>query len=303
MSSPVLRAEGLTKHFGDFVAVDSVTFEVGQGEIFGYLGPNGSGKTTTLRMLLGLMLPTAGRSWLLGQPMPDAGEAARPRVGYMTQRFALYDELTVEENLEFYARAYGVRDPDRLKHVLGELELQDAARTRAGELSIGWRQRLALAGALVHRPLLLILDEPTSGVDPVSRRAFWDRVYALALEGVSALVTTHYLDEAEYCHRVGIMIAGQLRAIGSPDRLRRTTLPAGAWDVRADPLLEALDAVESDPHVLRGGLSGDQLRVIPAPGADLEAFERRLESQGFAQVHVERVEPSLEDVFLALATD
>ncbi|HSR49162.1 MAG TPA: hypothetical protein VLL77_14365, partial [Anaerolineales bacterium] len=150
-------------------------------------------------------------------------------------------------------------------------------------------------------PSLLILDEPTSGVDPVSRRSFWDRIYALALDGVTALVTTHYMDEAEYCHRVGIMIAGQLRAIGSPDHLRMTTLPWGAWDVRADPLLDALNAVESDLQVLRGGLSGDHLRVVPAAGADLDAFRNRLEAQGLSRVEVEVVEPSLEDVFLALA--
>lgn len=303
MSPAAVRTEGLTKCFGDFTAVEEVTFEVGQGEVFGFFGPNGSGKTTTLRMLLGLMLPTAGRSWLLGRPMPESAEAVRPRVGYMSQRFALYDELTVDENLAFYAQAYGVHDPGRLRHVLGELDLLAVARTQAGELPIGWRQRLALAGALVHRPALLILDEPTSGVDPVSRRAFWDRIYALALEGVSALVTTHYLDEAEYCHRVGIMIAGQLRAIGPPDRLRRTMLPAGAWDVRADPLLDALTAVEADPHVLRGGLSGDHLRVIPDAKADMEAFRRKLEALGFSGVQAEEVEPSLEDVFLALAGD
>ncbi|HSR46891.1 MAG TPA: ATP-binding cassette domain-containing protein, partial [Anaerolineales bacterium] len=197
MNAPALRAEGLTRHFGDFVAVDGVSFEVSQGEIFGYVGPNGSGKTTTMRMLLGLMLPTSGQSWLLGQPMPESGESVRPRVGYMSQRFALYDELTAEENLTFYARAYGVRDPARIQSVLADLDLTPVARTRAGELPIGWRQRLALAGALVHQPSLLILDEPTSGVDPVSRRSFWDRIYALALDGVTALVTTHYMDEAE----------------------------------------------------------------------------------------------------------
>lgn len=298
----VLRAEGLTKKFGEFVAVDDVWFDVAPGEVFGYLGPNGSGKTTTLRMLLGLMLPTAGRSWLLGRPMPESGEEVRPRVGYMSQRFALYDELTVEENLAFYGRAYGVVDPDRLEKVLEELDLGPVRKTRSGELSIGWRQRLALAGALLHRPALLILDEPTSGVDPVSRRAFWDRIYALAATGVSALVTTHYLDEAEYCHRVGVMIGGRLRAMGTPDALRRATLPAGAWEVIADPLLEALAAAESDPAIARVGLSGDRLRVVPYPGADLDGFRNRLTSKGFYDVQVGRVDPSLEDVFLTLAS-
>jgi ABC-2 type transport system ATP-binding protein len=301
MSEAVVVAEGLGKRFGDFVAVDDVTFQVEAGEILGYLGPNGSGKTTTLRMLLGLIQPTSGRSLLFGQPMPESGESVRPRVGYMSQRFALYDELTVEENLAFYALAYGVRDPNRIALMLENMDLAALAGTRAGDLPIGWRQRLALASALLHEPRLLILDEPTSGVDPISRRSFWDRIYALASDGVAALVTTHYLDEAEFCHRIGIMIDGRLRALDSADRLRRSVLPEGAVDLWAEPLLEALSEAETAPGVFRAGLAGDHLRVILRAGALEADLRAALEGKGLRGVRTERVDPSLEDVFLALA--
>jgi len=301
MSTPAASAKGLTKRFGDFTAVNNVSFDLGAGEIIGYLGPNGSGKTTTLRMLLGLLRPTAGSAALFGQDVAHAGDAIRERVGYMSQRSALYDELTVSENLSFYARAYGVRNPGRIGEVLHEVDLEAAAATRAGDLPIGWRQRLALASALIHRPPLLILDEPTSGVDPVSRRAFWDRIYALAGQGVAVLVTTHYLEEAEYCHRVGIMIRGRLLAIDEPSRLKRTALPGAAWDIFAEPVLEALEALEADTSVVRAGLAGDHLRAITGPEVGPQALAQRLTSQGFSQVRQQQVDPSLEDVFLALA--
>jgi ABC-2 type transport system ATP-binding protein len=301
MSMPALEAHGLTKRFGEFTAVDNVSFALGQGEILGYLGPNGSGKTTTMRMLLGLLRPTAGSAELFGQDVARAGDAVRRQVGYMSQRSALYDELTVRENLSFYAMAYGVRDPGRISEVLRDVELETAEGTAAGALPTGWRQRLALAGALIHRPPLLILDEPTSGVDPVSRRGFWDRIYTLAGQGVSALVTTHYLEEAEYCHRVGIMIGGSLLALDEPGKLKRSTLPGAAWDIFAEPALEALQQLEADPSVLRAGLAGDHLRAITRVGAGPRELQERLTAQGFREVRQEPAEPSLEDVFLALA--
>jgi len=303
LSNPVVLAKELTKRFDGFTAVDRVSFALEAGEILGYLGPNGSGKTTTLRMILGLIQPTSGRAQLFGQTVSQGGDEIRQRVGYVSQRSALYDELTVAENLAFYARAYGVRQAGPVTDVMGELGLEGMAATRAGDLPIGWRQRLALASALIHRPPLLILDEPTSGVDPISRRAFWDRIYDLAAQGVAALVTTHYLEEAEYCRRVGIMVGGRLLAIDEPSRLKRSALPGSAWDVWAEPLLEALTALEADPQVLRAGLAGDHLRAITAPGSEEGDLSRRLEGQGFRLVRQERVEPSLEDVFLALAGD
>jgi ABC-2 type transport system ATP-binding protein len=301
VSTPILVAEELTKRFGEFTAVDRVSFTLEAGEILGYLGPNGSGKTTTLRMLLGLIRPSSGRAELFGQTVSEGGDEIRQRVGYMSQRCALYDELTVDENLWFYARAYGVRQATRVRAVIDELGLAPMTNTRAGDLPTGWRQRLALASALIHRPPLLILDEPTSGVDPVSRRAFWDRIYDLASQGVATLVTTHYLEEAEYCRRVGIMVGGRLLAIDEPRRLKRSALPGTAWDVWAEPLLEALTALEADPQVLRAGLAGDHLRAITERGVADGDLHRKLEAQGLHRVRQERVEPSLEDVFLSLA--
>jgi ABC-2 type transport system ATP-binding protein len=301
MSAPVVAAEHLSKRFGDFTAVDNVSFELAQGEILGYLGPNGSGKTTTLRMLLGLLRPSSGRAELFGQDVTRAGDALRARVGYMSQRSALYDELTVSENLWFYAQAYGVRQAERIRELLQDLGLEAVAKSRVGEVPIGWRQRLALAGALVHRPPLLILDEPTSGVDPVSRRSFWDRIYGLAEQGVAILVTTHYMEEAEYCHRVGIMIDGALRAIDEPAGLKHHALPGAAWDVWAQPALEALEALEAEPGVSRAGLAGDHLRAITRPGVEATDLILRLRAKGFAGVRIEPVDPTLEDVFLALA--
>ncbi len=218
----VVISEGLTKRFGDFTAVDNVSFRIRAGEVLGYLGPNGSGKTTTIRMLLGLLLPSAGKSQVLGFDSVDEAEDIRQRVGYMSQKFALYDELTSFENLTFYAGVYGIRDPDELTATINLLGLEKIQNERASELPLGWRQRLALATAIVHKPTILFLDEPTSGVDPGARRDFWDLIYEMAGEGVSVLATTHYMDEAEYCDRVSIMDAGKIEAIDSPGGLKST---------------------------------------------------------------------------------
>jgi ABC-2 type transport system ATP-binding protein len=221
----------------------------------------------------------------------------------MSQKFALYHELTVLENLSFYAGVYGVRDHLRVKEVLDQVGLSGLEAERVNQLSVGWRQRLALGAAIVHRPKLLFLDEPTSGVDPTARRSFWDLIYNLVEEGVTALVTTHYMDEAEYCGRIGIMRAGRLLAIDSPSALKENALPGIAWDVFAQPLLTGLETLKACPCVLRAGLVGDHLRAITPfeiKGTDLiEA----LASAGIQQSRVNRAEPSLEDVFLALAID
>ncbi len=293
--------EGLTKRFGDFTAVDHVSLAVRAGEVVGYLGPNGSGKTTTIRMLLGLLLPSEGSGRVLGYDIVHQAEAIRARVGYMSQKFALYDELTARENLAFYAGVYGVRDPASLDKVLARLEISHLQNARAGELPLGWRQRLALATALVHRPTLVFLDEPTSGVDPGARRSFWDLIYNLVEEGVTAFVTTHYMDEAEYCNRVGIMRRGQLLAMDTPSRLKEASLPGAAWDVHAEPLLEGLNALEALPGVQRAGLAGDHLRAITSAEVSDDDLLRFLGSRPLTQVRVERAEATLEDVFLALA--
>jgi len=301
MVEEVIRAHNLTKRFDSFTAVDHISFNVNAGEVVGYLGPNGSGKTTTIRMLLGLLRPSEGEATVLGYDVMRQSEQVRERVGYMSQKFALYHELTVGENLEFYAGVYGVREQDRLEQVLDLIGLRMLESERVSDLSTGWRQRLALATAIVHQPRLLFLDEPTSGVDPTARRAFWDLIYTVVAQGVTALVTTHYMDEAEYCGRVGIMRDGKLLAMDSPSALKQNALPGLAWDVFAQPLLPALTALESCPGVMRTGLTGDHLRAITPVQMRAYTLRRCLVEAGIRVQHIETVEPTLEDVFLALA--
>src|SRR5512143_2560339 len=240
MSEAVIQVENLTRKFGDFVAVDHINFEVGAGEVVGYLGPNGSGKTTTIRMLLGLLEPSDGKATVLGFDAFRQSEEVRKRSGYMSQKFALYDDLTVLENLTFYGGVYGIRDRSRIARTLELVGLTGHESTLTRSLSAGWRQRLALGIALVHEPKLLFLDEPTSGVDPTARRAFWDLIYELAENGVTILVTTHYMDEAEYCERVGIMRDGKLLAMDTPTALKRTIIPGDVWEIFAEPLQDGL---------------------------------------------------------------
>ncbi|HXD11122.1 MAG TPA: ABC transporter ATP-binding protein, partial [Anaerolineales bacterium] len=215
MALPVIYVENLTRRFGEFVAVDHINFEVNAGEVVGYLGPNGSGKTTTIRMLLGLLEPTEGEATVLGFDAFKQSEQVRARAGYMSQKFAIYDDLTVLENLTFYGGVYGITDKARIKHTLELVGLVGHDFTLTRSLAAGWRQRLALGIALVHEPKLLFLDEPTSGVDPTARRAFWDLIYELADKGVTILVTTHYMDEAERCERLAFLSRGRLIASGT----------------------------------------------------------------------------------------
>ncbi|KAF0106969.1 MAG: putative ABC transporter ATP-binding protein [Anaerolineaceae bacterium] len=301
MTDPVVLTENLTRRFGDFTAVDHVSFQVNAGEIVGYLGPNGCGKTTTIRMLLGLLEPTEGRASVLGFDAFRQSEEVRVRSGYMSQKFALYDDLTVLENLTFYGGVYGLRDRKQVDETLALVGLTGHERDLARELSAGWRQRLALAIALVHRPQLLFLDEPTSGVDPTARRAFWDLIYELAQGGVTALVTTHYMDEAEYCGRVGIMRDGKLLAMDTPAALKTSVIPGEVWEVYAEPLEAALTALARTDGVLRVGLAGDHLRVIARAGLGAEALARAAQATGPRPARAERGEPTLEDVFLSLA--
>jgi len=306
MTDVIIAVEGLTKRFGEFTAVDGVTFDVRQGEVVGYLGPNGSGKTTTMRMLLGLLLPTSGSARLLGLDIVRETERIRPRVGYMSQRFALYEDLTVRENLVFYAGVYGLPPSvyrPRVRQVLELIGLAGRERERAGALAGGWRQRLALGIAMVHEPELLFLDEPTSGVDPEARRAFWDLIYTLAEGGTTIFVSTHYMDEAEHCGRLGIMNRGRLLALDTPTALKRDVVPGVAWNVVAEPLLGALEALEAAPGVRYTGLLGDHLHAITEPGVhSAESLRARLAEAGFGAAMVEPAEITLEDVFIELAT-
>ncbi len=301
MSKAVIQVENLTRRFGDFVAVDHVSFEVKAGEVVGYLGPNGSGKTTTIRMLLGLLEPNEGKATVLGFDAFRQSEEVRSRVGYMSQKFAIYDDLTVLENLTFYGGVYGITDKARIKQTLELVGLTGHESTLTHSLSAGWRQRLALGIALVHEPKLLFLDEPTSGVDPTARRAFWDLIYELAENGVTILVTTHYMDEAEYCERVGIMRAGKLLAMDTPSKLKQTIIPGDVWEVYAEPLQDGLAVLPKVEGVLRIGLAGDHLRTITEKGKRKEDLALALDARG---VHVKDIligEPTLEDVFISLA--
>jgi ABC-2 type transport system ATP-binding protein len=291
MTEPVVLVENLTRRFGGFVAVDHISFAVNAGEIVGYLGPNGSGKTTTIRMLLGLLEPSDGKATVLGFDAFRQSEQVRARAGYMSQKFALYDDLTVWENLSFYGGVYGIHEKKQIEATLDLVGLTGHGSELARALSAGWRQRLALAIALVHQPKLLFLDEPTSGVDPAARRVFWDLIYELAAGGVTVLVTTHYMDEAEYCGRVGIMRDGKLLDMDTPAQLKATVIPGDVWEIYAEPLQEALNANGTCAGILRVGLAGDHLRMITKRGMKENELRARLKSTGL----------TVEDVFLSLA--
>jgi ABC-2 type transport system ATP-binding protein len=301
MALPVIYVENLTRRFGDFVAVDHVSFEVNAGEVVGYLGPNGSGKTTTIRMLLGMLEPDEGQASVLGFDSFRQSEEVRARAGYMSQKFAIYDDLTVWENLQFYGGLYGISERRRIGETVAQVGLTGHEGDLTRSMSTGWRQRLALGIALVHQPKLLFLDEPTSGVDPNARRAFWDLIYDLADGGVTVMVTTHYMDEAEYCGRVGIMRDGKLLAMDTPAALKRDVIPGAVWEVQATPLQAALETLHAAQGIIRVGLAGDHLRVIAAP----ELNEKQVRSAvGDGRIDVAAVfrgEPTLEDVFLTLA--
>ncbi len=300
MNEPVISVQNLTRRFGDFIAVDHINFDVKQGEIVGYLGPNGSGKTTTIRMLLGLLLPSDGKATVLGYDIATQSEEIRVRVGYMSQKFAIYDDLTTLENLTFYAGVYGIHDKERIKQTLNLVGLHQHYHTLTKSLSTGWRQRLSLAIALVHEPKLLFLDEPTSGVDPTARRAFWDLIYQLAEKGVTILVTTHYMDEAEYCERVAVMRDGKLLAMDTPTNLKQNIITGDVWEVYAQPLEQGLDVLNQMEGVERVGLAGDHLRVI-SKNTNKEAMQKLLSNQNITVERIERGEATLEDVFLSLA--
>jgi ABC-2 type transport system ATP-binding protein len=307
MTQPIISVHDLTRRFGDFLAVDHITFDVEPGQVIGYLGPNGSGKTTTIRMLLGLIRPTEGSAQVLGFDAATQSEEVRARTGYMSQKFALYNELTARENLTFYAGVYGVRDKHRVDELLEQLGLAEAANQLVRTLSAGWRQRLSLATAIVHRPQLLLLDEPTSGVDPTARRAFWELIYSLVTEGITILVTTHYMDEAEYCKQVGILNNGKLLALDTPAHLKET-LPGRMWEIflatedqdRMDLLLPMLDLMESANGVLRASLAGDNLRVLMKNEITRLDITETLTAGGFSSARVEPTQPVMEDMFMAL---
>ena len=303
--TPSLEVMGLTKRFGSFTAVDHVTFSVQPGEVIGYLGPNGSGKTTTIRMLCGLLTPTEGTARILGLDVLKDAEAIKPHIGYMSQKFSLYDELTVLENLEFYAGIYEIPkagEKARIQEILLTAGLQDRARMITSNLAGGSRQRLALGCAMLHRPPVLFLDEPTSGVDPVARREFWDLIYQFASEGTTVLITTHYMDEAEHCSRVGFMYRSKLLAFDSPRALKTTYLEGAAWDLAATPLLESVECLSKMEGVAQASLHGDRAHVIVDPDRwTPDSLTAAIARENITVKSVETVESTLEDVFTLLA--
>ena len=301
VDAPAIRARGLTKQFGTLVAVDHVDLTVPTSHVYGFLGPNGSGKSTTIRMLCGLLTPTAGEIEVLGLRIPEQAEALRRRIGYMTQRFSLFEDLSVRENLEFLAAVHDIpraQAMQRIDELLAHYHFEERQKQLAGTMSGGQKQRLALAGAVIHKPELLFLDEPTSAVDPESRRDFWDKLFALADEGTTIMVSTHLMDEAERCHRIAILDAGVLVADGTPDELTaalagRTLVVQAAQPRRAQQVLLAV------PGVLSVAQVGNALRVLTA--GDHEAAGRlraTLEKAGLP-AEVAAVPPNLEDVFVA----
>jgi ABC-2 type transport system ATP-binding protein len=300
----VIEASRLTKRFGDFVAVDDVSFEVERGEIFGYLGANGAGKSTTIRMLTGLLAPTTGRAVVAGHDVARHPEAVKGAIGYMSQKFSLYLDLPVAENLRFFGGAYGLHGAGLARRTDEVLELTGLGAHRreiTGSLPGGIRQRLALGSAVLHGPSIVFLDEPTAGVDPVARRSFWRLIRDLSRGGTTVFVTTHYLDEAEYCRRIGLMVDGRLVALDTPASLKRTWVPDRVLTVRGRGLGPVPHALCALPGVRAAEPFGAALHVRVDPGTwDREGVRRAVEAQGGSGVVVEEVEPSLEDVFLAV---
>lgn len=296
-----IRARGLTKRFGALVAVDAVDLTVPRAHVYGFLGPNGSGKSTTIRMLCGLLTPDAGEIEVLGLRIPEQAEALRRRVGYMTQRFSLFENLTVRENLEFLAAIYGLRRAAarrRVDELLASYDFADRTRQLAGTLSGGQKQRLALAGAIVHQPELLFLDEPTSAVDPESRRAFWETLFDLADAGTTLLVSTHYMDEAERCHRLAILDRGRLVADGTPRELA-AALAGRTLEVHAQAPRPAQRLIERVDGVLSVAQIGNAIRVLcDDADATRARIARTLADAGIGAA-IDAVTPSLEDVFVA----
>ena len=296
--------ENLEKRFGGFVAVDRISFQVSKGEIFGFLGPNGAGKSTTIRMLCGILAPTSGTGIVAGYDIRRQPEKIKANIGYMSQKFSLYQDLTVEENIDFYSGIYNI--PSRLKEerkawVIEMAGLKEHRRRPTALLSGGWKQRLALGCAILHQPPIVFLDEPTSGVDPISRRAFWDLIYEMSGKGVTVFVTTHYMDEAEYCDRLGLIYRGELVALGTPEQLKHEYMAENVLEVFCDRAETAMGEIEQLPEVKEVALFGRGLHVVAHDAAAAgQSIRQLLDERGYRIERVEKITPSLEDVFVSL---
>jgi ABC-2 type transport system ATP-binding protein len=303
-ASPAISVARLSRRFGDFVAVDDVSFDVRQGEIFGFLGANGAGKSTTIRMLCGLLRPTSGTARVGGVDVARDPEAVKLRIGYMSQKFSLYEALTVDQNIRFFGGVYGLEGrkfAERRAFVLDMAGLEGRETTPTRDLAGGWRQRLALGCAILHEPPIVFLDEPTGGVDPVSRRQFWRLIDHLSRQGTTVLVTTHYLDEAEHCHRIGVMSAGRLAALGTTRELKQVFAGRPIVEVQAKSAVAAMRALDAMPEVEKTSLFGTAVHaVLRSADVDPRQVGAGLTAAGVDAGPVVAVEPSLEDVFLDL---
>ncbi len=295
--------KGLTKRFGKILAVDHVDLTIKKGEVYGFLGPNGAGKSTTIRMLCGLLDPTEGTGYVLGHDITTEPERIKEKIGYMSQRFSLYEDLTVRENLDFYASIYSVPKEikaGRIEQMIQMADLTGREAELAAHLSGGWKQRLALGCSIIHKPQLLFLDEPTAGVDPVSRRNFWDLIYRLSEEGITVVATTHYMDEAEHCDSLGFIYQGRITAQGSRDEIKANALKGGVLEIDCQPMREATQILEQLPGVAEVVRFGNTIHVVTEDGGPSPAeVEARLTGEGLKVHRVEVTSPSIEDIFVS----
>jgi len=296
--------EDLEKRFGSFVAVNRISFDVAKGEIFGFLGPNGAGKSTTIRMLCGILAPSGGSGTVAGFDVRTEPEKIKQQIGYMSQRFSLYEDLTVEENIDFYSGIYRIapeKKAARKEWVLAMAGLREHRGSRTAILAGGWKQRLALGCAILHEPAILFLDEPTSGVDPISRRQFWALIYELAGKGVTVFVTTHYMDEAEYCGRVGLIYRGELIALGSPESLKHELMTEDVLEIECERPQDAMGEIEGAAGIKEVALFGNALHAVAADAQTaIGAVQATLKERGYRVARIERITPSMEDVFVSL---
>jgi ABC-2 type transport system ATP-binding protein len=298
----VVNVEGITRRFGDFVAVDDVSMSITKGEIYGFLGPNGAGKSTTIRMLCGLLMPTGGNGTVGGYDIVSQSEQIKQHIGYMSQRFSLYDDLTIDENIDFFSGIYGVpkeKKKERKEWAIDMAGLVDRRYTIVKELPGGFKQRLALGCAILHEPPILFLDEPTSGVDPLSRRRFWELINEMSKTGTTVFVTTHYMDEAEYCHRLGLIYRGKLIAQGEPLELKGRYMAKDVLEIEVDRIVEAIEVLEQ--RNVQAAIFGSTLHVIvEKAGEMIPQIEEMLKASGITVGSIKKIVPSLEDVFVTL---
>jgi len=304
MNGIAVSVHNLTRKFGDFVAVDKIDFDVKNGEVFGFLGPNGAGKSTTIRMLCGLLRPTAGEGTVAGFDIRRKQEEIKQHIGYMSQKFSLYGDLTVVENIRFFGGIYGLesrRLDARLDWVIEMAGLREHRRSMTATLAGGWKQRLALGCAILHEPPIIFLDEPTSGVDPISRRRFWDLIYELSARGTTVFVTTHYMDEAEYCDRIALIYRGRLIALDSPAELKTKRMQEQILDIVCERPHDAMYEIDALDCVTDVALFGEGLHAVTADAAAAETEIRRLlDEKGYVLSRIESITPTLEDVFVSL---